>query len=302
MQKEPHSDCRGGVSLAVAAVVVSMILVACFPLDESTASPTLRAGLRSSSYGISPFPPPDWWLDSSRSMAARFDGEPAPAVVWIVGIVAHGGYCWLNFPAPSSGQDYPKIVFTGIEGNEDYLDLFDWQGVKVWLQVEPADADVSTLIDLVLGRYASHSSVIGFGIDDEWYRNREYQDGKAVTDAEAQAWVAQVRSYNPHYLFFAKHWLSERMPPTCRDGMMFLDDSQKFQSLEGMVAEFEEWGRHFAPAPVGFQYGYPADRTWWGTLADPPRDIGRALLAKIPNTTDLYWVDFTADEIWPPAE
>jgi hypothetical protein len=232
-------------------------------------------------------------------MAARFDGEPAPAVVWIVGIVARGGYCWLNFPAPPGGKDYPNVLFTGIDGNEDYLDLFDRQGVRVWLQVEPADAEVATLIDLVLGRYASHPSVVGLGIDDEWYKNREYPDGKAVTDAEAQAWVAQVRSYNPHYLFFAKHWLPERMPPTYREGMMFLDDSQQFRSLEAMVAEFEAWGQLFAPAPVGFQYGYPADRKWWGALADPPGDIGRTLLERISNTTDLYWVDFTAEEIWP---
>jgi hypothetical protein len=302
MQKETHSHCRGVVSLTVSAGIVSMILAACFPLNELTPSSNLRAGLRSSSYGISPFPPPDWWLDSSRSMAARFDGEPVPAVVWIVGVVAPGGYCWLNFPAPSGDQDTPHVLFTGIDGNEDYLDLFDRQGVKVWLQVEPADAEVSTLIDLVLGRYASHPSVMGFGIDDEWYKNREYQDGRAMSDAEAQAWVAQVRSYNPDYLFFAKHWLPERMPPTYRDGMMFLDDSQQFESLDAMVAEFEAWGRTFASAPVGFQVGYPADRKWWSTLADPPGDIGRALLEKIPNTTDLYWVDFTASEIWPPAE
>ena len=37
-------------------------------------------------------------------------------------------------------------------------------GVQVWLQVEPADADVPPLIDLVLERYAAHPSVIGFGI------------------------------------------------------------------------------------------------------------------------------------------
>jgi len=233
-------------------------------------------------------------------MASRFDGS-APAVVWIVGVV-NAGHCWLNFPASPGGKDYPNVLFTGLEGNEAYLDLFDQRGVKVWLQVEPAGADVSTLIDLVLGRYASHPSVVGFGIDGEWYKNREDPDGKAVTDAEAQAWVTQVRSYNPKYLFFAKHWLPEKMPPTYRDGMMFLDDSQQFESLAAMVDEFQAWGRTFAPAPVGFQYGYPDDKKWWGNFADPPGEIGRALASKIPNLSDLYWVDFTAQEIWPQEE
>jgi len=39
---------------------------------------------------------------------------------------------------------------------------------------------------------------------------------------------------------------------------------------------------------------------WWGELADPPADIGNALLDNVPNTRDLLWVDFTAYDIWPP--
>jgi hypothetical protein len=35
-------------------------------------------------------------------------------------------------------------------------------------------------------------------------------------------------------------------------------------------------------------------------LADPPAVIGKAILARIPNTSDLIWVDFTMEEIWPP--
>jgi hypothetical protein len=59
-------------------------------------------------------------------------------------------------------------------------------------------------------------------------------------------------------------------------------------------------GQAFAPAPVGFQYGYASDRKWWKPLANPPKTIGDALLARIPNTSNLIWVDFTAYNIWPP--
>jgi hypothetical protein len=31
---------------------------------------------------------------------------------------------------------------------------------------------------------------------------------------------------------------------------------------------------------------------------DPPSTIGNAILASIPNTSDLIWVDFS--DIWPP--
>lgn len=257
----------------------------------------LRAGLRSSSYGISPFPTPDWWINSTGSMAARFDSA-APSVVWIVGVV-NQTYSWLNFPAPETGEKPKNIMFSYRDSNEEYLSLFDQKGVRVWLQVEPAGADISTLIDLILRRYASHPCVVGFGVDVEWYMCKTCQDGKPVTDAEAQAWVTQIRSYNPNYKLFLKHWLTEKMPPTYRDGVLFLDDSQGFESLDEMVSEFESWGQTFSPAAVGFQYGYEADRRWWGALSEPPGDIGQALIRRIPNTTDLYWVDFTAKEMWP---
>ena len=128
--------------------------------------------------------------------------------------------------------------------------------MKVWLQVEPASCDVPMLIDLVYQQYGHHSSVIGFGVDDEWYRKDVSRTGKAITDAEAAAWVAQVRTKDPADLVLVKHWLIEKMPPTYRDGLVFVDDSQGHGSLANMVNEFTAWGQAFAPAPVGFQFGY----------------------------------------------
>lgn len=289
---------RLGMVLTVLALLVSV--AGCTPKQpparRGLVAP-LRAGLRSSAYGISPFPNSDWWVDSTGSMAAHFD-DARPSVVWIVGVV-EGSSCWLNFPTSSPDKEYPHIISSNYwDSNEEYLNRFDEAGVQVWLQVEPSGADVSTLIDLVLEHYSSHPCVVGFGVDVEWYKNKEYHEGQAVTDAEAQAWSEQVRSYNPDYGLFLKHWLSEKMPPTYREGIMFLDDSQIFGSLDEMVGEFKDWGQAFAPAPVGFQYGYPSDRPWWSDLSDPPQDIGQALLDEIPNATDLYWVDFTAEEIW----
>ena len=97
-----------------------------------------------------------------------------------------------------------------------------------------------------------------------------------------------------------KHWLPEKMPPTYRDGLVFVDDSQGLGSLGAWSASSASGATTFAPSPVGFQYGYSTDKNWWGTMADPPRDIGNALISEIPNTRDLLWVDFTAYDIWPP--
>jgi hypothetical protein len=261
----------------------------------------LRAGLRASNYGITPFPSPTWWVDSIGSMASRFPGSIREQVAVVVEVSGGGGRgnCWAHFPQPASGT-WPNVNWDDVDLFESTFDAFDASGVKVWLQVEPARCDVPMLIDLMYQQYGHHSSVIGFGVDVEWYRKDLSRTGKPVTDAEAQAWVARTRTYDPADLVLVKHWLTEKMPPTYRTGLVFVDDSQGHGSLGAMVSEFSAWGETFAPAPVGYQYGYQSDKSWWSTLPDPPRNIGNALVSAIPNTRDLVWVDFTAYDIWPP--
>ena len=205
----------------------------------------------------------------------------------------------MSFPGESDNRD---IVFAGIDLNEEALTLFDELGVQVWLQVESGDAPVEELIHLMLGQYGHHPCVIGVGVDVEWYRIHDHDEGKAVTDAEAEAWLAAARSHDRKYRLFLKHWLIEKMPPTARDGLVFVDDSQIFPSMDAMVEEFAEWGAAFAPAPVAFQFGYPSDREWWEKLDDPPGEIGKRILAAVPNTEALFWVDFTVLEVFPPGE
>jgi hypothetical protein len=55
-----------------------------------------------------------------------------------------------------------------------------------------------------------------------------------------------------------------------------------------------------APAPVGFQYGYRADKPWWGKMKDPVKEIGDRILAATPNTETLIWVDFSVQDVFPP--
>jgi hypothetical protein len=258
--------------------------------------PTLGAGFRFSTYGIGSNPGPDYWISVGQEMSSRFSFSH-PETIWIVGSFFGAGKTYLSFHAET---DDPNITSGFVDMNEPMLDLFDKHGVKVWLQVEPADADMLTLIDLVLNQYKHHPSVIGFGVDVEWYKSDGSALGTPVTDEEAKAWVKAIRTHNPDYQLFLKHWETEFMPPTYRDGVVFINDSQQFESFDHLIEDFTVWGRHFAPAPVGFQYGYPSDRHWWKELQDPPGDIGNALLQEIPNTVSLFWVDFTIKEIFPP--
>lgn len=263
----------------------------------STPDPaTVGAGFRFSTYGIGSNPGPEYWLSVGQEMSSRFPNSH-PEALWIVGNFLGDGMTHLSFHAQT---DDPYINSSYVDLNEPTLSLFDQHGFKVWLQVEPANADMLKLIDLVLNQYKHHPSVIGFGVDVEWYKSDGSPLGTPITDEEAQAWVKAIRAHNPEYKLFLKHWEIDYMPPTYRDGIVFINDSQQFESFEHLVSEFAAWGEHFAPAAVGFQYGYPADKTWWKELQDPPGDIGKALLDKIPNTSSLFWVDFTVKEIFPP--
>jgi hypothetical protein len=260
----------------------------------------MRAGLRASDYGISPWPSPAWWVNSINSMASRFPGSTGTmlaVVVEIDGMTGPG--CWAHFPNPDGGT-YPGVRFDATDKFGPDFTAFDTSGIKVWLQVESSGCDMPMLIDLVFKQYGSHTSVIGFGVDDEWYLNKSYKNGKPITDAEAQAWLAKVKTYNANYKMFLKHWLTSQMPPTYRNNdLVFINDSQGLRSLNGMMTEFSAWGAYFAPWPVGFQFGYQSDKSWWSKLNDPPKTIGNGILARVPNTMDLYWVDFTAHDIWP---
>jgi hypothetical protein len=292
--------------------LIQILLAACSPAETPPTTPmpsqvppttapiplTLGAGFRFSTYGIRSNPGPDYWVSVGQQMSAKFTGSH-PEALWIVDNFMGDGKTYLSFHAET---DDPNITSGYVDMNEQTLDLFDQNGFKVWLQVEPANADMLTLIDLVLNQYKHHPSVIGFGVDVEWYKSSGDPLGTPITDEEAEAWVTAIRAHDPNYRLFLKHWETNFMPPTYRDGIVFINDSQQFESFDQLVDDFTAWGKYFAPYPVGFQYGYPADRVWWRELNDPPAEIGNALLEKIPNTTSLFWVDFTIKEIFPPAK
>jgi hypothetical protein len=157
--------------------------------------------------------------------------------------------------------------------------------IKVFLQVEPGMADVNALIDLVLDSNQHHPSIIGFGVDVEWYQNaQEGGTGVQVSDALAQAWEERVKAHSTDYQLFLKHWDSAFMPPTYRGDIVFVDDGQQFGTLEDFIDDMAAWADTFDPNTIIFQYGYPSDKTWWASLAPPGARQALVIL------TDL-WAD-----------
>ncbi len=256
------------------------------------------AGVRSSCYGIKPFPEPAGWEKALDTMTGYFEGS-TPCAVWIVGVLERPKSCLLEFP--SDGNEYENIVFSKEDKHERYLDYFDKAGIKVFLQVESANGDVETLMDLVLKRYMHHPCVIGFGVDVEWYREFDNPKwGVKVGDALAEKWEKHMKSHNPNYQLFLKHWDRLWMPPTYRGDILFISDSQMLKDENDMYREFVDyWAKYFAPNPVGFQIGYGSDEKWWSKFQTPPKDMGEGLSKRIPQEVSIFWVDFTLRKVLP---
>jgi hypothetical protein len=283
----------------MAFILCLLILTAVLPSAAEDGGKVVFAGVRSSSYGIKPFPEPRGWETAVRKMASYFVGS-APCAVWIVGVMgkaprsAHLGF-------PGDPAKYPNIEFEAVDRHERYLSYFDKAGIKVFLQVEPANADMETLIDLVLGRYKHHPCVIGFGVDVEWNREADKPGyGCEVDDATAQRWEARVKSYNPGYRMFLKHWDVKWMPPAYRGDIVFVNDGQEFENFDEMLDLFPNvWAKAFYPNTVIFQIGYNSDKPWWGPLPTPPKTMGEELRKRVKQDIGIIWVDFSLKDVLP---
>jgi len=259
------------------------------------------AGARSSSYGISPFPSPCGWGKAMSTYAGYHPGS-APAGVWIVGNLSGSGVS-LQFPHPGDGRNYgSRIKFASSDKHERFLDYFDEQGIKVWLQVEPGFADMPTLIDLVINRYKHHPSVLGFGVDVEWFNPRGADLNDPVTDALAQRWETRLKTHGTKYTLFLKHFDQSSMPPTYRGEIVFVDDSQYFDTTEGFLAEMKAWADRYYPNTVLYQIGYAPDKKWWNKEAKPiPKTMATKLATVTRQDFGVAWVDFTLRDVLPTS-
>jgi hypothetical protein len=269
------------------------------PQSQTGPAKVVYAGVRSSRYGIKPFPEPAAWVKAMRIMANDFPGA-TPCGIWIVSTMSKTSrFTRLEFPA--GRRTVPFVEFEETDRHERYLSAFDVAGIKVFLQVEPANAAVPDLIDLVLGRYGHHPCVVGFGVDVEWNKTADHPEtGMAVDDATARSWEERVKAHNPAYRLFLKHWDEKWMPPRYRGDIIFVDDSQIFPDEESMIKEFSEsWAPTFYPNTVVFQVGYNSDRPWWSKLSDPPKTLGEAIRQKVRQEMGIIWVDFSLRDVLP---
>ena len=277
-------------------MAVTLVLSSCD--DEVNSGPcTVKwAGIRISTYGMrnsfgkDNFPDETAMASYAQKMAGCYEGSNG-AYVLIVGEI-HDDSCGLYFPVTG---EYDYIYGSKTDRYESYLDKCDELGIDVWLQVEPGYGNLVTIADLVMKQYSHHSCVKGFGIDVEWHKPIEGSDeGTRLSDSDAQKVLAKVRSYNSSYTVFVKHWM-QRQLPSKMDGLIYVNDSQQFDSMDHVLREFSDWASYYAPQPVMFQIGYNADTWIWNTYENPAKEFGQAIVDACHSANDvgIIWVDFT---------
>jgi hypothetical protein len=236
-----------------------------------------------------------YWANAAKDASGKISGSK-PGMIWVIGGVWSGGVCYLNFPSSTS---YSNVAFSSTDENEKYLSYFDSQGIPIILQIEPGNADIATVMKLVMDRYSKHPCVKGFGIDLEWYKYTSYTKGKSVTDVEAAAWYKQVTEYNSGYKLYLTHWMKDHMPPTYRTGITFMYDGLQLGSLSSAMTYYTNWGKAFPNSPVGYYLGFQEDKTWWSQYSNPINTIGSSIVKTVPNVKDIYWVTFGIKELYP---
>lgn len=281
------------IILAAAAVLCGAMTCSCGIVSEKPM--VSYAGVRSSSYGISPFPDAKGWKKYAQAMKDRYPGSTG-SFVWIVGYISGNGpekRCVVNFPV---GEKIDGVDDFPVDQNEEFLDMCDRAGFAVWLQVEPGDCDLASLAEATMRRYKKHPSVKGFGIDVEWYKPYGTDGfGQPITDELAGEIDSRIKAVDPRFNYFLKHWDERWMPPTYRSDIVFVNDSQGHDSLSSMKGEFSQWADRFAPNPVFFQIGYEADEDLWASFGNPTKELGDYLVEGYPEGREvgIIWVDFT---------
>ena len=280
---------------AIALIFISSSFTTVFAEDQI-------AGWRSSQYGNNnqwghDQSDPSYWIGVAQQMSTKFPGFIPGGIVVVGEIDGPSGSATSTFlPFPKPAGTYPNVTFGTVDTIEPLLDTYDDAGLKVFLQVESADADIPMLMNLIMSQYQHHPSVIGFGVDVEWYHEAQFPGfGRPLTNNEVGIWSAQVKTFDPKYQLMIKHWDSSYLSDARPDNVLFLTDAENLGSLTNTINQYIAWIDNFGNSKVGFQIGYPSDISWWNTLEDPASSIMNPVIAARPNANigAIFWVDFS---------
>jgi hypothetical protein len=305
---EPNETFSVNLSNCVGCAIVDNQGVGTIINDDFAPTQVKVAGWRSSEYGDDNPNGHDqtdtsYWISVAQKMSSKFPGSTPGGVLVIGEIDGSPGSATKTFlPFPKPTGTYPNVTFGTTDAIDPLLTAYDNAGLKVYLQVESADADIQMLMDLIMNQYKQHPSVMGFGVDVEWYHEAQYPGwGRKLTDTEVNSWATKVTTYNPNYRLMVKHWDATYLSNARPNNVLFLTDSEAIGSLSAATSEYIAWVDHFGTSQVGFQIGYPSDMSWWSKLADPVSSMINPVITARPNANigAVYWVDFSVLKAFP---
>ena len=206
-----------------------------------------------------------------------------------------GSKAWTTLAVGDLSHLEPVAKSFSEKDQESYLNAMDKRNVSVFIELFPfKKQDVCLAIENWVEKYKHHKSVIGVGIELEYF-------GKA-TDSLAKAWDVKIKSIKPSYRMFLRHYSATYMPPIYRGkgDLIFIDDASE-GTREELNKGFATWAKYFAPTACVFQIGYPADEDamdgnnasgWW-KLKNPIKEWGNEILALADHPNQelgLIWV------------
>lgn len=210
----------------------------------------------------------DW-----STVAHTYGGENA--VVDLVVAQAHSdGHIALPFPF----KDEESLYTTGKNDPvELYLEKFDSEGLNVILSIQPLNANVTSLMDILLSRYDHHKCIIGINVDLEW---KESGIPHYVNNDERDAWLNAIKSHNTQLKLFLTYYEDHTHFPDDTSDLVILFDGTH-GSQKNLLSKYAELAKSYTS--VGIYTGYSTN--------DPPTASNSRIMAAAPNTRYIIHTD-----------
>lgn len=231
-----------------------------------TPSPASMSQVQSGVYNNCNFTMPViFWSESARQI-----GGKNGIVDLVVGQAQANGLCFVSFPYNNGVPKEYIYSWVSKDQAEPYLKQLEKDGRKVILSIQPNQANVSDAIDLVLSHYGNHKNILGINVDCEWKNTGKVQH---VSNAERDAWIAKIYSYNPDYKLFLTNTFGYTYFPDDNNNIVIMFDDQGM-SQEEILGNYQQLAKHFTN--IGLYTGFP-DNT-------PPTAEYADIIGSAPNT------------------
>jgi hypothetical protein len=215
-------------------------------------------------------PPIDWVSAAKRYV----DGTNGSVVDLVLAQADITGYTRVPFPLQGMSS---LISYSDEDEAEPYLKTFDNEGVGVILSLQPLEADVPQLMELMLTRYGQHSCIVGINVDLEWKHSGAWNH---VSNNERDAWLAVLKGHNAGLRLFLTYYGNRTYFPGDAPGLVVLFDGEGDAQVN-LLERYGELAAHFSQ--VGIYTGY--------TSSSPPTASNDRILASVPKTRYIIHTD-----------